>query len=124
MDANEKAASFIGWKPDTVCTEEGLYPAYDGERCMWTCACGDASLFRDIPDRQPHLRPAPDMALVENYMRALEAVETPDRVIRLELVSGIWFVCIRPLMTADNWKRPVAALAALYDSQLEVASSR
>ena len=61
---NEKAATFIGWKPDKRCG-----------RAIWLLleGCPDCDYWGDLGE---HDVPCPLMSLPKNYMRALETL--PD----------------------------------------------
>ena len=61
MNNNEKAATYIGWKPDQQCGNTHSY--------NWWCEeCG----WRPVYPEKFHIHsiPAPDMNLPSNYMKA------------------------------------------------------
>ena len=111
-----------GWKPDTACTEVGAYPAYDGDRCMWTCACGDSTMFREFSDRQEHAIPPPDL-LAPAGAWALEDALWKRGFYAMPLLYGEKFpflaLCTRKMGIKDievdmSVSRAVALLDAAY----------
>jgi hypothetical protein len=99
MNENEKAATFIGWRPtDFFCP-------YHGDGC----------LEPECEDRRKV--PAPDMSRPRNYMKALEGLIQKYGAIQVTLVSG-WVGISTPgwerVANGDTW---LDALAALYDAE-------
>ncbi len=112
MTDNEKAATFIGWKPGERCNTEGIAWLdcphkqfkyhYDGGDTLGVCV-----------EIEPHDIPAPDMTDPGNYMKALEKIDP---------LKWKWNLA-RDYCIIDDWegnlefegRTPVEALAALYD---------
>lgn len=63
---NEKAATYIGWVPNTPCTERHV-------EWFTRCPCGS-----DAEPEQPHNKACPVMNWPENYMRAFEEASEPS----------------------------------------------
>lgn len=115
MTDNEKAATFIGWKPDQPCQHRELNPVEmwgNGIRACFGCGCL-------IPVNQAHcthIDKAPFMGIPENYMRTVEHSRVQWRISLSK--NGIHYACGR----ADSdffsmGETAVQALAALYDHE-------
>ena len=104
MTENEKASTFIGWKPKTWC-----------KKCEMIDANKHAELAAKF--KVGHYVPAPDMTLPNNYMKALEAMDrwAASNTGRKRPTSSSWYV-ERDGIEIDR-PTPVAALAALYDAE-------
>ncbi len=105
MTDNEKAATFIGWKPGQIC--HGCVARMIDH--------GFAGLdIEGLPKGTGHEIDAPDMALPQHYMRALD--ELPD-AIGWEVRREVWGP--RSCTIGGMLRQPsvVEALALLYDTE-------
>lgn len=122
MNANAKAATFTGWKPDVRCLRED-WVLFDG--------CPECGFFGDLG---PHNRALPDMSDPRNYMKALNelvarglyidfclylAVSGPYARITVWPKEGKVSDTYPPLAEAREKiaECPIVLLAALYDAE-------
>lgn len=96
MTENEKAATFIGWRPGEVCESEMGCPEWDMDQ---------SSVFH-----RDHLVAAPDMSDPRNYTKALEGLWWE------RAMNGRWKV-LRSGKAHGFGHTPQKALAALYDAE-------
>lgn len=106
MTENEKAATYIGWKPKTWCGE---------------CEIIGKNKHADLKAKfnLGHYVPAPDMSLPNNYMKALEGLPpewgwTVNRGPRGNFTVRIWDVMYGK---GESCRSAVEALAALWDAE-------
>ena len=118
MTDNEKAATFIEWKPDTLCKNTHA----------WNWWCETCNWYPKWPEQfHEHAVPAPNMADAARYTKALENLAkvrtlTPEITIPI-MDSQHWRATIygtTPLISfihSEIGPAVVAALAALYDAE-------
>jgi hypothetical protein len=97
MTENDKAATFIGWKPGQRC--ERWYTLQSGSWCY------------DHKTKDAHDLPAPDMSDPRNYMKALEACDDWQLAKENQMIWVERGDCRKYGIT------PRKALAALYDAE-------
>jgi hypothetical protein len=85
MTNNEKAATFIGWKPNTPCPYKEL-PTDWFSKCL--CGTAEETNLGNLPD---HFEPAPDMSKPENYMKLWHTFADNDKywILQLETNKGL-----------------------------------
>jgi hypothetical protein len=136
LNDNERAATFIGWKPGPCDLSRMLVAEIFGGveyRCS-TCAWvkqvpvhKNSTLVAYGPDFYQHNNTAPDMSKPENYMGALEATGRAYQFKREMAASyammGLFYACTIPDYDINAFwyktggEAAIAALAALYDAQ-------
>jgi len=112
---NEKAASYIGWKRERCCIvySKAARRVFASAASTSFCECG-------APYSEVHDIPAPAMRQPENYMRALLAASQHRRIEIVLLGMGCTVTIFRDPRNqyiAAQGETPVAALAALYDTE-------
>lgn len=123
MNDNEKAATFIGWKPEQVCDVDNYETTGDRAYCprchnfIETVSATVGDFARSIRILCHHSVPAPDMNDPRNYMKALEACHG-YRMIKEDAMTEVRAFKFIDSEYKQGWgKTPVETLAALYDAE-------
>lgn len=104
MTDNEKAATFIGWKPDQTC----VYPTEHRRDDFYWDYLGEVQLAFCRHCRLPfEHRTAPDMRKPENYMKALVEVAAQGHLV---------------VLTNKAWERHWAITISWHESASETAT--
>lgn len=112
MTDNEKAATFIGWKPEQPCTSRTHRIGFriSCEFCAFNRHASESELRTDGAGHA-HFLPPPDMRDPRNYMAALEDAQPKD-----ERREGMLASLSRTIWNHDP-REIVDYLAALYDAE-------
>ena len=111
MNDNEKAATFIGWKPGIRC--EDWRHCYQEIPFEWECGYHGADTH--------HVAVCPDMNCPSNYSRALTALVLKYGAMQITLTRGAVGIATPGFghhVIENTW---AVALAKLYDSEQALA---
>lgn len=141
MTDNEKAATFIGWKPDAKC-HIGLATCSHIDQPWFDPETEDSKRWLKVGGEHPpfaeHSISAPDMADPRNYMKAFAAISARGLYVYIHIYkavggphyTGVWIKpewkeadgedgpdAIGRAMNADAGVAAIEALAAFYDAE-------